>query len=77
VIPARTITAVSGKDTRETPAGKTAQAGMKTNSGAIRAAADFGEPTRSPTANPEIAKTRSMPCNIVEACLVAQKSNVD
>jgi hypothetical protein len=28
-------------------------------------------------ANPEIAKTGSMPCNIVEACSVAQKSNVD
>src|ERR1700722_4829465 len=29
-------------------------------------------PTRRPTANPEIANTGSMPCNIVEACWVAQ-----
>jgi hypothetical protein len=34
-------------------------------------------PTRSPTAKPEIANTGSMPYNIVEACWVAQKFNVD
>jgi hypothetical protein len=34
-------------------------------------------PTKSPTASPEIAKTGSMPYNIVKAGWIAQKSNVD
>ena len=47
------------------------------NWGAIRAAATPVNPTSSPTANPETAKTGAIPCNIIEARWVAQKSNVD